>query len=99
MERIPVAGPWKTEKEVRYVTDAVQNGWYSQASVYPERFERAFAEYLGVAHAVCLPSCTAAIHLSLLALGVNPEDEVIVPDLTWILASPAAKTRLTTRMG
>lgn len=82
--RIPVSGPWITQREIAYVTDAVTNAWYGNANMYHERFERAFAEYHGVAHAIALPSCTSAIHLSLLALGVGPGDEVIVPDLTWI---------------
>jgi perosamine synthetase len=86
-ERIPVAGPWITEKEIAYVTDAVTNAWYGNANYYHDRFEKAFAEYLGVSHAVALPSCTSAIHLSLLALGVGPGDEVIVPDATWIASA------------
>ena len=84
MERIPVAGPWITQKEIDYVTDAVANAWYANANIYHARFEKAFADYLGVRYAVSLPSCTSAIHLSLLALGVGPGDEVIVPDITWI---------------
>lgn len=84
MERIPVAGPSITQKEVDYVTDAVTHGWYGQANTYHDRFEKAFAEYLGVHYAIALPSCTSAIHLSLAALGVGPGDEVIVPDATWI---------------
>ena len=82
--RIPVSGPWITEREIAYVTDAVTNAWYGNANTYHERFERAFAQYIGVAHAIALPSCTSAIHLSLLALGVGSGDEVVVPDLTWI---------------
>jgi len=84
MDRIPVAGPWITQKEIDYVADAAANAWYSSANLYHERFEKAFAEYLGVKYAVALPSCTSAIHLSLLALGVGPGDEVVVPDITWI---------------
>ena len=87
MEKIPVAGPSITQKEIDYVTDAVTNAWYGDANVYHERFERAFASYLGLSHAVALPSCTSALHLSLLALGVGPEDEVIVPDATWIASA------------
>jgi perosamine synthetase len=87
MERIPVAGPSITQKEIDYVTDAVTNAWYGNANVYHERFEKAFADYLGLAHAVALPSCTSAIHLSLLALNVGPGDEVIVPDATWIASA------------
>ncbi|MDA4122209.1 MAG: DegT/DnrJ/EryC1/StrS family aminotransferase [Thaumarchaeota archaeon] len=84
MERIPVAGPWITEKEIAYVQDAVSKGWYDNAHSYIERFEAAFAEYLSVKHAISLPSCTSAIHLSLLSLGIGPGDEVIVPEITWI---------------
>jgi perosamine synthetase len=87
MERIPVSGPWITEKEIRYVTDAVTSAWYSQANVYNDRFEKAFATHVGVPHAVALPSCTSAIHLALMALGVGPGDEVIVPDGTWIASA------------
>jgi perosamine synthetase len=87
MERIPVAGPWITDKEISYVTDAVTNAWYSNANVYHERFERAFAEYLDLRYAIALPSCTSAIHLALLAHGIGPGDEVIVPDATWIASA------------
>lgn len=87
MERIPVSGPWITRKEIDYVTDAVTNAWYGAANKWHERFERQFAEYLGVKHAIALPHCTAAIHLSLLGLGIGPTDEVIVPDCTWIASA------------
>ncbi len=87
MERIPVAGPWVTEREVRYTADAAANAWYANAGVYPARFEKAFAEYVGMSHATSLPSCTSALHLALAALGVGPGDEVIVPELTWIASS------------
>jgi perosamine synthetase len=84
---IPVAGPWVTEKEVRYTVDAAANGWYASHNVYPNRFEKAFADYIGVTHATSLPSCTSALHLALAALGIGPGDEVIVPDATWIATS------------
>ncbi len=87
MKRIPVAGPWITQKEIDYVTDAVTNAWYENANLYHQRFEKAFAEYIGVRFAVALPSCTSAIHLSLAALGIGPGDEVIVPEATWIASA------------
>jgi perosamine synthetase len=86
-ERIPISGPSITEREIEYVTDAVKNAWYSQYKVYNERFEKAFADYLGVPFATSLPSCTSAIHLSLLALNIGKGHEVIVPDITWIASS------------
>lgn len=82
--RIPVAGPSITDKELAYVHEAVRDGWYEHANDFILRFEQAFAEYLSVRHAVCLPSATSAIHLSLAALGIGPGDEVIVPESTWI---------------
>ena len=90
MERIPVAGPWITDLEVEYVTDAARNAWYERAPEYLDRFETAFAERHGAAHAIALPSGSAGVHLGLAAFGVGPGDEVIVPDTTWIAsASPA----------
>lgn len=87
MERIPVSGPWITEKEIAYVTDAVTNAWYSNANMYHARFEPAFAAYIGRRYAIALPSCTSALHLSMLGLGLGPGDEVIVPDVTWIASA------------
>jgi perosamine synthetase len=95
---IPVAGPSITQREIDYVTDAVTNGWYGNANAWIARFERQFADYQGVAHAIALPSCTAAIHLALAALGVGEGDEVIVPDITWIAtAAPIDYVRATPR--
>ena len=86
-ERIPIAGPSITQREIDYATDAAANGWYDRAGEYPRRFEEAFAEYIGVKHAVSLPSCTSGLHLALAAAGIGPGDEVIVPDLTWIASA------------
>ena len=86
-ERIPIAGPWITQREVDYVADATANAWYANANVYHDRFERAFATHLDVRHAMALPSCTSAIHLALAAAGIGPGDEVVVPELTWIASA------------
>jgi perosamine synthetase len=87
VKSIPVSGPWITQKEIDYVTDAATNAWYQNANIYHERFERAFAARHQMRHAMALPSCTSAIHLALLATGVGPGDEVIVPDVTWIASA------------
>jgi perosamine synthetase len=84
MKPIPVAGPWITQKEIDYVADAAAHAWYENANMYHERFEKAFSHYIGTTYAMALPSCTSAIHLSLLSSGIGKGDEVIVPDLTWI---------------
>ncbi|MCX7700491.1 MAG: DegT/DnrJ/EryC1/StrS family aminotransferase, partial [Gemmataceae bacterium] len=83
MRKIPVAGPWVTDKEVAYTAEAARSAWYERANEFNQRFERAFADYVGTRFAVSLPSCTSAIHLSVAALGIGPGDEVIVPDCTW----------------
>ncbi len=87
MKPIPVAGPWITQKEVDFVSEAVRSGWYERSGEYPARFEKAFAQYIGVRHAVSLPSCTSGLHLALAGYGIGPGDEVIVPDITWIATS------------
>ena len=85
--RIPIAGPSITQREIDYATDAATHGWYARAGEYPQRFEEAFSNYIGVKHAVSLPSCTSGLHLALAALGIGLGDEVIVPDLTWIASA------------
>lgn len=83
-ERIPVAGPSISDREVELVAEAARTAWYQNHYAFNARFERLLADYVGVAHAVSVPHCTAALHLALAALGVGPGDEVIVPDVTWI---------------
>jgi perosamine synthetase len=80
---IPVAAPIIGEREIAYVTDAVRSGWVSSIGPYIDRFEEAFARYLGVRHAIAVSNGTVALHLALHAMGLGPGDEVIVPDLTF----------------
>jgi len=84
MRKIPVAGPWITEHEVALVTDAARTAWFENAGTVIGEFERTFAAYGERKHAISLPSCTSGLHLSLVALGVGPGDEVLVPECTWI---------------
>lgn len=88
-ETILTAGPSISSREVSYVTDAVRTGWNHHHSDYLDRFSEAFAEYIGVRHALPTSSCTGALHLALLACGIGPGDEVIVPDLTWVATANA----------
>lgn len=86
---IPVSSPSLVGNEREYVLDCIDSGWVSSAGAYVERFEAAFAEFCGVKHAVACCNGTAALHLSLLALGVGPGDEVIVPTLTFVATANA----------
>src|SRR2546423_8107649 len=70
------------EEEVAAVADAIRSGWLTTGPRAAE-LERRAAEYLGVEHVVALASGTAALHLSLVALGVGPGDEVITTTVTW----------------
>lgn len=86
---ILTAGPSISTREISYVTDAVTSGWNSRHSDYITRFENSFAEYVGAKYAMATSSCTGALHLSLMALGIGPGDEVIVPDVTWVATASA----------
>lgn len=85
------AGPSISALENAYVTDAVRNGWNAHHSDYLLRFEQEFAEYVGAKYAMATSSCTGALHLALLALGIGPGDEVIVPDITWVATASAVR--------
>jgi perosamine synthetase len=80
---IPVANPSLDGNELAYVIDCLESGWISSQGGYLRKFEAAFAEYLGVEHAITVTNGTVALHLAMVALGIGPGDEVIVPDLTF----------------
>jgi perosamine synthetase len=86
---IPVAAPVLAGREKEYVADCMESGWISSAGKYVEMFEAEFAKFCGVRHAVSCCNGTAALHLSLAALGVGPGDEVIVPTLTFVATANA----------
>ncbi len=88
-KRISFAGPSITEKEVSYVLDAAQNGWYEHYDNYVKRLEHTVAEYIGVKYAVATHCCTLALHLAAAALGLTKDDEVIVTDFSWVATAYA----------
>lgn len=83
-KKIPINKPSITEKEISYVNDAIANGWGEKCYDYIYRFENSFKTHLGSEFALATSSCTGAIHLALMAMGVKAGDEVIVPEITWI---------------
>src|SRR5687768_12189764 len=85
--KVPIAGPWITQREIDYVMDAVTSNWYGNCTEYLDRFEAAFAAHVGMRYAIALPHCTSAIHLALAAAGIGCGDEVIVPEITWIASA------------
>ena len=80
---IPLVQPVFDGNELEYVTDCIQSGWISSQGKYVLQFEENFGEYVGCRHTLAVSNGTVALHLSLVALGVGPGDEVIVPDLTF----------------
>jgi dTDP-4-amino-4,6-dideoxygalactose transaminase len=80
---IPVARPCLGPEEEAAVAEVLRSGWITQGPRVAE-FELRFAEYVRAEHAVAVSSCTAALHLALLACGVGPGDEVICPSLSFI---------------
>lgn len=82
-QRILNAKPSITQLEIDYVTDAVAHGWGSDCYGYLHRFTDEAKRYFGGELAWPTSSCHGALHMVLMALGVGPGDEVIVPDATW----------------
>ncbi len=79
---VPFARPAIGRSEIREVLETLESGWLTTGPRV-KRFEREFADYTGARHAVAVNSCTAALHLSLLAAGIGPGDEVITTPLTF----------------
>ena len=87
----PVASPDIGPLETQYVLDALQSGWVSSMGLYVNEFEMSFAAYCEARHGVSTSSGTTALHLALASLGVGPEDEVIVPALTFVATANAVR--------
>lgn len=85
---IPTNEPILDGYELEYVTECLRKNRLSMGQ-YVERFEKESARFIGVNHAVAVSHGTAAIHLALLAAGIGPGDEVIIPDLTIIVSASA----------
>ncbi len=79
---LPFHRPLLGEEEEKEVIDALRSGWITTGPK-TRQFERQFAEYVGAPHAVATNSCTAALHLALIAGGVRPGDEVITSPITF----------------
>lgn len=80
----PVYRPSLKGNELRYVSDCIESTWISSKGKYTDAFEEKFADYIHVAYATSVCNGTVALHLALLALGIQYGDEVIVPSFTYI---------------
>jgi dTDP-4-amino-4,6-dideoxygalactose transaminase len=79
---LPFSPPLIGEEEINEVVDTLRSDWITTGPKV-KRFEDEFAQFIGAADALALSSCTAAMHLSLLALGVGPGDAVITTSMTF----------------
>ncbi len=82
MDLIPVNAPVIPAASKRYVQEALETGWISSAGPFIQKFEEAYAWWLGVHHAITCSNGTAALHLALASLNVGKGDEVLLPDFT-----------------
>lgn len=82
MMKVPFFRPSITEAEIDEVVDTLRSGWLTTGPK-TKKFEQQFAEKLGVKHAVAVNSCTAALHLSLEAVGIQRGELVLVPTYTF----------------
>jgi len=84
MNKFPIYQPDLSGNERAYLNACMDSSWISSKGSFIEKFENNFANFTGIRYAVSVNNGTAALHIALLALGVGPGDEVIVPSLTYI---------------
>lgn len=85
---IPISLPSLGEEEWLALREPIESGWVTQGPRVAE-FEKTFAARHRVKHAIAVSNCTTALHLALVALGIKPGDEVLVPAFTWVATANA----------
>jgi perosamine synthetase len=86
---IPISKPFIGAREKELVLDALDSGWVSSIGKYIDEFEANFARYCGTEYALAVSNGTTGLHLALATLGLQPGDEVIIPDLTFVATANA----------
>lgn len=86
LQHVPVAlhEPEFGGNEWIYLKECIDTGWVSSVGSFVDRFESMLSDYTGAAHAIATVNGTAALHVALLLSGVQPDDEVLIPALTFI---------------
>lgn len=88
---IPLSAPVIRGNEWKYVKDCLDTGWVSSVGSYVNRFEQDLATFVGARYGVATSSGTAALHVALQVVGVEPEDEVLVSTLSFIAPANAVR--------
>jgi len=88
--QIPFAKVSIGESERKYIKEVLDSGWLTTAGKTLE-FEKRFAEYVGASYACAVNSCTAALHLGIDALGIQPGDQVFVPSMTFTASAEVVR--------
>ncbi len=89
--KIPIAKTVFTEEEFSTILEPLRTGWVVQGP-FVEEFEKKWCSFTGVKHSIAVTSCTTALHLSLAALGIGQDDEVILPSFTWVATANAVES-------
>ena len=85
-EFLPYCRPSVDHADIYAVVEAMSRGWLTTGPKVAE-FEEDFANRSGVKHAVAMNSCTAGLHIAMIALGIGPGDEVVIPALSFVAAA------------
>ena len=88
---VPLSVPEIRGNEWRYVKECLDTNWVSSAGPFVDRFENMLAERVGARHAVATVNGTAALHVALLVAGIEPDDEVVVPTVSFIAPANAVR--------
>lgn len=88
---ITLSSPLLDGNELKYLQDAIQSTWVSSGGPYVGRFEEAVARHVQARHAIATVNGTAALHIALLVAGVQPDEEVLVPALTFVATANAVR--------
>ena len=88
--QVPLSAVRLTDADIEAAVDAYRSGWLSMGP-RTEELERAFADYTGAKHCLAVSSCTAGLHLAALAAGLGPEDEAVVPTITFVATANAVR--------
>lgn len=89
-KKIPFSRADISREDIRVVSEVLRSGWLTHGR-HAEAFEAAFARFTGARHAIAVSTCTAGLHLSCLAAGLGPGDEVIVPAQTHVASAHAVE--------